>query len=103
MSKKIGTLLAVTHIFMFLSFVIYLEFFTSDGQSRLLWTIWLPLDFPVSLAVPLILDLVPKDYGCGQFVRTYSPHFVHGVVGPIWWYLLARFIGLLFSHIRTGE
>lgn len=98
-SKKIGLLLATIHIVVFICFVFYLEFLVSDGQERLLWTIWLPIDFPVSLLVPFIFETVPKDEGIFQVLRIYAPHFVHGVLGPIWWYFLSMFSGLVFSRI----
>lgn len=100
MSKKVGLALAGIHIFIFSCFVLYLEF-KADGQLRLLWTLWLPIDFPVSLLVPMIFDVVPKDVEGFSMFRHYAPHFVHGILGPVWWYCLSRFVGSILTRFGS--
>ena len=60
LSRKIGIGLAVVHSLAFLLFVLYLNT-SSDGQVRLLWALWLPIDFPVSLLVTTGFDVLSSD------------------------------------------
>jgi len=98
-SKTIGISLAIIHICAFILFVLYLHFGTDDGQARLLWALWLPIDFPVSMIVPFGFKLISSASPFGLEIRTWLPYFVHGVLGPIWWYFIPRIIGYIFIKI----
>lgn len=78
MSKRVGVILAVGHTLLFLFFLLYLNLAVDDGQSRLLWALWLPIDFPISLLVPFILDAVPRDSEFRGIIISYLPHIIHG-------------------------
>ena len=99
MLKSFAKGIALVHVALFVLFVLYLQFGTSDGQSRLLWTIWLPIDFPVSLITIAGLDLVQGDSELVSTFRRVLPFFVHGFLGPVWWYFLVMLIGRLFSRL----
>jgi hypothetical protein len=64
---------------------------SSDGQASLVWAYWMFIDLPWSM--PLW-----EQVG-GKLV------LIHGVVGTIWWYLIALFIGKLVARVRprTGR
>lgn len=98
LSKRIGAGLSVAHVVIFIVFVIYLNFST-DGQSRLLWVLWLPLDFPVSLIVTWGFELVSSEQPIGGFIRMWLPYFVHGVLGAIWWFFVPTIIAGLFNKL----
>jgi hypothetical protein len=102
MSKKIGYMAATIHVFLFICFVFYINFGTKDGQSRLLWALWLPIDFPISLIVLKGFHLISGESNYMSQIRIWLPWFVHGILGPIWWFYLCRFIGKLFSLV-TGH
>ena len=96
-----GLFVAILHTFIFILFIVYLYFVVDDGQSRLLWVLWIPIDFPVSLLVGLGLDFIPSTNGFSSALRTYLPHIVHGIIAPIWWYLLIYFISNLIKNRAT--
>ena len=100
MLKSFARGIALLHVALFILFVLYLQFGTSDGQSRLLWTVWLPIDFPVSLITLAGLDLVQGESELASTFRRLLPFFVHGSLGPIWWYFLVMTIGRIFSRLH---
>ena len=97
LSRKIGFALSGIHLLMFSLFAIYLAF--GDGQARLLWALWLPIDFPVSYAVIVGLERIPDTLPAGAFLRTWLPHIVHGIFGTIWWFYLPTLVAMLFSWL----
>jgi hypothetical protein len=99
MSKSLAKWAALIHIGLFVLFVVYLQFGTDDGQSRLLWTIWLPIDFPVSMITLLGLDLTQGGSELMSAFRRFLPFFVHGILGPIWWYFLVSFVGKMLGKL----
>lgn len=98
-SKGIGCGLAVTHLSIFFLFVWYLNFEIDDGQSQLLWVIFLVLDFPISLLVWYGYDLNFPGVGFLNSLKEALPYFVHGVLGTVWWYMFPQLISKLFSSV----
>jgi len=101
LSRKIGITFLLIHIVAFILFVFYMHS-SSDGQARLLWVLWLPIDFPVSLFVTYGFDVIPSDSEVGAFVRRWLPYFVHGVFGAIWWYFIPVFISMFNDKIKKS-
>jgi hypothetical protein len=102
LAKKIGIGFAVVHLVAFIIFALYLQLST-EGQAWLLWTLWLPLDFPVSLIILKGFDLIPPDSLPGRAVRTWLPYLVHGVLGTIWWFFIPVVIGGIFNRLRRED
>lgn len=102
-SNKLALSLACMHMIFFLMFVAYIELWINDGQSRLLWTIWLLIDFPISLIVPLIFDLVPRETEFYRWIRYYAPHLVHGLLGAAWWYCIGLAVSFLLSRVGKSK
>ena len=98
LKKKIGFGFAAAHLLAFILFVLYLHL-ANDGQARLLWAFWLPLDFPVSLLVIKGFDLISPDSQLGSFFRVWLPYFVHGVIGTVWWFFMPVVIGSIFNKL----
>jgi hypothetical protein len=98
LSKKVGIAFAAIHLLVFAIFILYL-YLSSEGQTRLLWALWLPLDFPVSLIVIAGLDWIPSDSQLMGATRELLPYFVHGIVGTIWWFFVPIIIGSLFEKL----
>jgi hypothetical protein len=101
-SEKLGLVLAAIHISIFVVFIVYLlSVMSRDGQAQLLWMIWIPIDFPISLLVPVTLSLVSdKMLATSKWLTialSYLPYFVHGVLGTVWWYLLPK----IFRSIKN--
>ena len=102
LAKKIGVGFAAVHLVAFVLFALYL-YLATEGQARLLWTLWLPLDFPVSLVVIKGFDLFSPDSQIGSFVRMWLPYFVHGVLGAIWWFFIPVVIGSIFNKLLKKD
>lgn len=103
MSKRVGVILAVGHTLLFLFFLLYLNLAVDDGQSRLLWALWLPIDFPISLLVPFILDAVPRDSEFRGIIISYLPHIIHGFLGAIWWFCIGLGASFIFSRVGASS
>ena len=99
-AKKIGVVFAAVHIIVFVFFVGYL-FTSSEGQDRLLWALWLPLDFPVSLFVTIGFDHISPSSQYGGLVRTWLPYIVHGLLGPIWWFFIPVILANIFNRLLS--
>ena len=106
MGRKVALVVAGIHLIFFLLFVAFLHLTKQDSQSRLLWLIWVPLDFPISLIVVKGLQYIHGDGLLFSLLRFYLPYFVHGVIGAVWWYSLIRFVAFSFGRlgkINKGE
>ena len=101
--KIVGTGFAMLHLIAFMIFVGYLHQ-SNEGQAILLWTLWMPVDFPISLTIPIGFDLLSSDSGIGSTLRRALPYFVHGVLGTVWWYYLPILVTTVFKKIiRTSR
>jgi hypothetical protein len=97
-SRKIGAGLATVHLVAFVSFVVCLHLST-EGQARLLWALWLPLDFPLSIFLVVGFDLIPPDSHFGRLATTLLPYFLHGVLGTIWWFYIPAVVSGIFNKL----
>lgn len=91
--KGVSAWVALVHLLLFFLTVLYVSQ-SHDGQAPLVWGIWAVIDFPVSLfyfvggnAYSALLHSVSGPIAW----LLYLPHWIHGVLGALWWYLLARF------------
>ena len=91
--RKYGLLFAVVHVFLLIIFFIYKEFIVNDGQSQLLWIIFLVLDFPVSLVTFFGYDFVPVELNAARY---YWPYISHLIFGTLWWYFIPRILSWLY-------
>jgi hypothetical protein len=100
MRKRFALGLAALHVVLFLAFLAYFRDASHhDGQAMLLWTYWLVIDFPVSLLVPAGWSLIEPD----SPLTRYWLHFVHGVMGTLWWYLLPLIVARVYRKFVAGE
>lgn len=79
------------HLAVFLLFLA-VQGFALGGEGRLLWALWLPIDFPVSILVGIGFDYLPDTDTASKALRTWWPHIVHGLFGTLWWFLVPFFI-----------
>ena len=100
-TKLIGTVLAIVHLLAFSAFVLYLHQ-SGEGQAILLWALWLPVDFPVSLIVLAGFELLPPDDSIGSAMRRALPYLVHGILGTLWWYFLPFLVAGAFRKITKN-
>lgn len=65
---------------------------SSDSQAHMVWFFFLFIDFPVSLLYTFAQSFsMMRDIPVfGWFL--YPPYIIHGILGTIWWYFVARFI-----------
>ena len=99
-TRIIGAVLAVSHLLAFLAFIAYLHQ-SQDGQAILLWTIWIPVDFPVSLTTLAGFELLPSDGSFGSALRRALPYLVHGLLGTLWWYFLPFLAKAAYDKVAT--
>jgi hypothetical protein len=102
--RKFPLAVAVIHSGLFLLTFLYVEQST-DGQAAMVWIYWVPVDFPISLVYFVLpmgaysqwLDSISE---FSPFLARifYLPHFVHGILGVVWWYFLALVISRGFSR-----
>lgn len=95
-STLVGMVLAIAHLLAFILFVTYLGW-SSEGQDILLFTLWIPVDFPISLLVLGGFEVIPSDDASGSAIRRALPYFVHGVLGTVWWFYIPRIIAMVFA------
>ena len=86
--------LAGAHLAAFLTLAFYITR-SADPQAPLLWVVFAVIDFPLSLLYFLAGSLSNSLH---QFEKSwvayvlYLPYLIHGLLGPIWWYLLPRLV-----------
>lgn len=83
---RVGLGFAFGHLVIFLVFLLATGF-ALGGESRLLWALWIPIDFPVSMLVGLGFDHIPTSNAAFQVLRTWWPLLVHGFFGTAWWFI----------------
>lgn len=99
MSKIFGILFAAVHLVLFTGFSIRMHLGSHDAMSGMLWGIWKPVDFPVSLLAYYGFVPTPREWGLTSLIAFTYPYFVHGVLGTVWWYFIPRIMGFAFSKI----
>lgn len=99
-SKIFGAYLSGLHLLISFSVIISLATHEPDSQWQLIWIIFFPFDFPFSL-VTILAPMIISDfsiyglrYPLGEVASFIVPAFIHGIIGPIWYY----FIPVLISH-----
>lgn len=67
------------------------------GEDRLYWTLWIPVDFPVSLLVGKISSAIPLGAPYEKHL-VWLPHAVHGLLGTAWWFFIPYVVARLFKR-----
>ena len=101
--KKICLAAAILHLIIFFWIVLYV-YFSNDGQASMVWIIFFIIDFPVSL-VYLFAGAMYSQWFDGldgtMFAQIlYLPHFIHGILGTIWWYFLPKILMRTLTYLR---
>jgi hypothetical protein len=73
------------------------------GEERMLWALWLPIDFPASLLVGWGFENLPVAPSSFVRLRTWWPHLVHGLIGTAWWFCLGFAAAALFDWLRQHK
>ena len=94
--------MAVAHLAI-LGYTIVLIVGGGRANWPIYWTVFLALDFPVSLAVvPLAWIFPPSPTGpLGDFANFWWPLGIHGLLGTLWWYIVGTSIGYRLSRFRS--
>jgi hypothetical protein len=97
-----GSVMAVVHLAI-LGYTVALIVGAGQPDWPMYWTIFLALDFPVSLAVvPLAWIFPPSPAGpLHDFANFWWPLAIHGLFGTLWWYIVGTSIGDRLSRFRT--
>jgi len=112
-SHVIGLVLGLVHLVISWRVIIGIAWMSGgggDAQWQLAWVLLFPFDFPFSLIIFLpgipywSFDSLP--YPVGEFRSFILPAFVHGIIGPLWYYFLPVAISSLWrarrKHINLG-
>ncbi len=100
-SYSIGTTLALIHIVASWYVILRIAGKEPDAQWQLVWIFFLPFDLPFSLLVFFAGSIFPDwsfksvSYPISEFRSFLWPSFIHGIVGPLWYFLLPIFISSL--------
>jgi len=103
-SYKLGLVLCLVHLVISWWVIINLAVSQPDAQWQLVWIAFLPFDFPFSLLVLFAGSIFPDwsfrgfSYPLGDFVSFIVPAFVHGIVGPLWYFILPVYIDGFMSR-----
>ena len=81
----IATLVATAHVLGFLTTWYYVAT-SPEGQAPMIWLLWTFIDLPFSLLYEPTQE---------------SILVIHGIFGPIWWYLIAYFVGKYVLFHKT--
>lgn len=68
----------------------------------MLWALWLPIDFPISLLVGWGFDNLPTSPSPLGRLRIWWPHLVHGLIGTAWWFGLGFGVASFTGWLRAG-
>lgn len=99
---RIAAALATLHLLAIIAFAIHVHQ-SNESQEILLWTLWTPIDFPISMFVPWGLEVLPSGSEWSSTFRLVLPYFVHGVLGTMWWFFLPFIFSWLFRKILGSE
>ena len=64
----------------------------------MLWTLWIPIDFPVSLLVTLGFEHIPMTTDGLRTLLAWWPLIVHGIFGTVWWFVVPFTVSRLLEH-----
>jgi hypothetical protein len=105
-SYKFGLVLCLIHLVISWWVIITVGLSEPDAQWQLVWIIFLPFDFPFSLLVLFAGDIFPDwslrgfSYPLGDFISFIVPAFIHGTIGPLWYFFLPVYIDGLMTIRR---
>ena len=102
LTRWMAMVLATMHLLAFIAFAMLLHQ-SNEGQVILLWTLWTPVDFPISLLVPWGFDVLPSNGDLGGVTRRALPYVVHGILGTVWWYCLPFLFSWLFRKMPGSK
>ncbi len=106
-SYRLGLALGLIHLVLAWWVIISVGMSEPDAQWQLIWIFFLPFDFPFSRVVFFSPWIFPDwyfrslPYPMGLFRGFILPAFVHGIIGPMWYYLLPVCISSLKAS--SGE
>ncbi|MGE0108910.1 MAG: hypothetical protein AB7S81_03990 [Bdellovibrionales bacterium] len=105
-SYKIGWVMAAVHLAISWCVILTLGRGEPDAQWQLVWILFLPIDFPFSLLVLFSGYLFPSwefeflKYPISSFHGFIFPSIIHGIIGPLWYFLIPVFISGTFNKFR---
>ncbi len=108
-SYCIGSLLAFIHLLFSWGILLDLAQREPDAQWQLIWIFFLPFDFPFSLIVLFGGYLFPDwsfsslPYPVSDFRGFILPAIVHGMIGPVWYFLLPVAISSFYNTLRQPQ
>lgn len=104
-SYLMGSVLCIIHLAIAWWIIIGLARSEPDAQWQLVWIAFLPFDFPFSLLVLFSGSIFPDwsierfPYPVSEFRSFILPAFIHGIIGPLWYFLLP----VCISGLRKGK
>ena len=102
-SYLIGAVLSIIHLVVSWRVIISLGLSEPSAQWQLTWVLFFPLDFPISLLLLLGFKIFPGwsfsflRYPICEFKGFILPAFIHGILGPLWYFFIPVAISSLWS------
>lgn len=108
-SYLIGGVLSLIHLIISWHVIVNIGIKEPDAQWQLIWIVFIPFDFPFSLLV-LFSGVIFADFSVKCFPYPVSdfrdfilPAIVHGVIGPLWYFLFPICISSLRAKARGAK
>jgi hypothetical protein len=104
-NNRLGLTLCVIHFVISWWVIISVGKSEPDAQWQLVWILFLPFDLPFSLLVFFSGSIFPDwsfrsiPYPLSEFRGFILPAFIHGIIGPLWYYFLPVCISSLRSYL----
>ena len=107
LSYRLGIILCFIHLVLSWWIIVSLGLNEPDSQWQLVWLFFLPFDLPFSLLV-FFSGLIFPDwsfksipYPVGEFRSFILPAFIHGIIGPLWYFFLPVWISGRKNGVRS--
>lgn len=101
-----GCILCILHLVVSWYVILNLAWQEPDAQWQLIWIFFIPFDFPFSLLSFFANWLFPAfyfdqlNYPIGDLTGFIIPAFLHGIIGPIWYFFLPLLVKKAFLRFR---
>jgi hypothetical protein len=110
-SYRLGIVLSLIHLVISWWVIINIGRAEPDAQWQLVWLFFLPFDLPFSLLIFFSGSIFPDwslaflPYPMSEFRGFILPAFIHGIICPIWYFLLPISISSLkeLKKLKKGN
>ena len=104
MGKRIGLFFALIHLLL-VGYVITLILSGNEASWPMYWSIFVALDFPLSLGIYVIGFFVPAGGALplNDLANFWVPAIYFSCIGTVWWYFVGVYGLKYFSWLRNSN